>query len=364
MLKYCESKGIKVDYDSDTLLHIPHPIFVQVAKECQVYKTPLNLVKGDSKVRRNNAEELAELDYILSNNFIGKIINKSQIVNSYMWDCKFKNNDERLIDKLYDISSMLSSLSQIELDKAKKSFDNVSMPKELKNVNDTIFNGEEVIEFKFEETNEVDGLGNKKTIKKMVVPKFFEYVAQDNTYRNIRKFETPMDYLEEILDETRTRNRKGTKTIGTLLVKAKNLEGDVSRSKSLDYIYDICNKYNNRVNYLRLNKEINDNLKTILLKRYKEEAIEKLNNLNVNAKTIYTIINKCFGENKKDKNWSKMGMVVLSFLYNSKHKIKLLSAFKSENNLNEIILAKDTKGNIDIFGEKYIKVARREYINV
>lgn len=354
-------RGQGFDYDSDTLLHIPHKIFVEVARQCQVYKTPLNSVKGDSKIRRNNLEELAELDNILSNNFIGKIINKSQIVNSYMWDCKAKGKDKKLIDELYDISSMLSSLSQIELDKAKKSFDNVSMPKELKNINDMTFEGETVIGFNEEEMDELDNNGNKKKIKKMTVPKFFEYVAQDNTYRNLIKFETPMDYLEEILDESKTRNIRKTKRIGELMVKAKSIKGDISRTRHIEAIFDICNKYYSRTKYLMINKDMVDSFKSILRNKYKEEALEGLNKLNISGKTIYSVTSKCFGENI-DKNWSKMGMIVMMMLYNSKHKLKLLSVFKSENNMDEVILLKHDDGSINIFGDSYLKIKRRDVI--
>lgn len=358
-------RGQGFDYDSDTLLHIPHKLFVEVARDCQKYKTPLNAVKGDSKVRRNSLEELAELDDILSNNFIGKIINKSQIVNSYMWDCKAKGKSEELVNKLYDISSMLSSLSQIELDKAKKSFDNVSMPTELRNINDMQFEGESVINFLTEETGNVKPNGELEIVKKMIVPTFFKYVARCNTYRILEKFETPMDYLEEILDEfCKKRTVRKTKNIGELMVKAKTLEGDVVRREHHNKVYDLCLKYNSRINFLRMNDEMNDKLKKYMMKRYKEELLEGLNKINISAKTIYSIINKCFGENKKEQKWSKIGMIVLVFLHNSKHKLKLLTVFKNENNIDEEILFRSEEGDINIFGERYVKIKRKELINI
>lgn len=371
-------RGQGFDYDSDTLLHIPHKIFVEVAEQCQIYKTPLNLVKGDSKVRHNTLEELAELDDVLSNNFIGKIINKSQIINSYMWDCKSKKMDERLIQKLYDVSSMLSSLSQIELDKAKKSFDNISMTKELKKINDMKHNGKTIIDFNIEyltteiidnETGEItekpilDSKGNQKKIKKMIVPKFFEYVAQDNTYRNTIKFNTPMDYLEEILDECRTRSPRGTKTIGDIMVKAKSLDGDISRTRHLNSIYDPCKRYANKVSAMRMNKSFNEKTKAIIIKKQKDESVDNINKINISSKTIYTIFNKCFGEYYRDEKWSSIGMSVLMLIYESNHKIKLLSVFKNGNNKNENILIKNKEGDISIFGDIFKKIYRKNIIS-
>lgn len=370
-------RGQGFDYDSDTLLHIPHKTFVDVAEKCQMYKTPLNLVKGDSKIRHNTLDELAELDDVLSNNFIGKIINKSQIINSYMWNCKSKGMDEELIQKLYDISSMLSSLSQIELDKAKKSFDNISMTKELKNINDMKYKGKTIIDFDIEylfeekvdsETGEIIKVpklnvkGEQKKIKKMIVPKFFEYVAQDNTYRNTIKFNTPMDYLEEILDECRTRNPRGTKSIADIMIKSKNLEGDRSRTEHIERVYNSCKRYSNKINSLRMPScKLNASSKSIIRNNSKKECLNEITNINMNVKTIYSILQRTFGDNKEDE-WSKLGITILSLIYNTTHKIKLLCVFKNENNKNEKILIKSERGDINIFGQKYEIIKRKDII--
>ena len=42
-----------------------------------------------------------------------------------------KGKSKEIIDEFYQASSKLSSLSQIEIDKSKKVFDNVNMSKEL-----------------------------------------------------------------------------------------------------------------------------------------------------------------------------------------------------------------------------------------
>lgn len=372
-------RGQGFDYDSDTLLHIPNEIFVDVAKQCQIYKTPLNMVKGDSKKRHNNLNDLAELDDTLSNNFIGKIINKSQIINSYMWNCKHKKLDESLINKLYDTSSMLSSLSQIELDKAKKSFDNISMAKELKRINDMKHEDEYVIEFDIEylfeefidqstgevtETPILDKKGNQKVNKKMVVPKFFNFVAQDNTYRNLIYFETPMDYLEEIIDGNRVRNTRGSKSIGELIYKPNKLSGDRSRIEHIDKVYDICNEYNKKTISLRLPScTLSEKGKSIIYKKAKEDSINSISNINMSAKSIYAILQKCFGENKSEGKWIKIGVNLLMLIYNSKHKIKLLALFKNENNKNEKILIKNKLGEVKIFGESYTLDKRLNQIN-
>ena len=79
------------DTDSDVLLLIPDSILANKAKYCEEkFPTPINRVEGISKPRKNNMIELQKLDVILSDNYIGKIISLSQIINSYMNDGYFK----------------------------------------------------------------------------------------------------------------------------------------------------------------------------------------------------------------------------------------------------------------------------------
>ena len=351
-------RGQGYDYDSDALLLTSDITMVNVSKDCAKYPTPLNLVKGDKKERHNTMDDLAELDNVLSNNFIGKIINKSQIINSYMWDCKKKNMEKGLVDKLYDISSMLSSLSQIELDKAKKSFDNISMPKELKKVNDMVYKGKGVVEFEIEEKYD-EKTQKTKYVKRMIVPNFFGYVAEDNTYRILRKFETPMDYLQELIDENRIRNNRGKKDMCDLLVNAKSLSGARNSTEQHVNILNIITKCGKKINSCRMPSCIlNEKGKNTIIRKSKNEAIEELKKLKINQKTIYSIFQKCFGKNKKKDEWVKYGMLILNLLYHS-HQLNTLSVFKNKNNINESLLISNRKGNIDIFGYRYTLIGKK-----
>ncbi|WP_291566936.1 MULTISPECIES: hypothetical protein [unclassified Clostridium] len=338
-------RGQGLDFDSDTLLLIPNKTVVEVAKRCLIYPTPINLVKGDSKKRFNTNKELAKLDYVLSNNFIGKIINKSQIINSYMWNCKHNGADEGLVNKLYDISSMLSSLSQIELDKAKKSFDNISMAKELQKINNIEYNGEKLINI----LEELDEKGNK--IKKMIVPNFFGYVAADNTYRDLTKFETSMDYLQEILDLEKKSNRTYRKNIKDLLVKAKELEGVRNLTEQHENIFKIISKCGKKINSCNMPTcPLNSNGRATVIINSKKEAIQELSKLKINSKTILSILNKCFSKDKTQ--WSRYGMLTLNLLYNS-HTLETLTVFKSNDNNDTETLVIDKYGDINIFGVRY-----------
>ena len=97
----------------------------------------------------------------------------------------------------------------------------------------------------------------------------------------------------------------------------------------------------------------------MILRNKKEEAIKNISNISINAKTIFSILKKCFND-EKNNDWSKIGISTLNLLYNSSHKLKLLSVFKNVNNKNEIILLKSDDGDIDIFGRKYLSIKRCE----
>jgi len=90
------------DTDSDTILLIPNTILSDKAEYCEEnFATPINRVEGSSKPRKNNMIEIQKLDVILSNNYIGRIVNMSQIINSYLNDAISKGEPKEVIDELY-----------------------------------------------------------------------------------------------------------------------------------------------------------------------------------------------------------------------------------------------------------------------
>jgi hypothetical protein len=121
-------RGNSLDFDSDMALVVREKCILQRAKEVQISKfaTPVNNIKDDGKKPRyNTPESLADLDSTLSINKIGEIVNLSQVLNSYYWNEYYKGNeaDQELLDKIYEKVIVLAILSNIEIDKAKHTFD-------------------------------------------------------------------------------------------------------------------------------------------------------------------------------------------------------------------------------------------------
>lgn len=339
------------DTDSDTNLVMPHPILVDKAKYCEKnFATPINMVKGSSKPRKNNMIELQKLDVILSDNYIGKIVNMSQIINSYLNDAISKGKSKDIIDELYQASSRLSSMSQIEIDKSKKVFDNISMSKELNKMRQISY-------IKYGE-----GLDRfNKTVKKMIVPNFFNMISDFNEYRIFNTFDTPLDILQNVLlfkGASRIRGEKNKEFI-ELLIKPKELEGKCSY-ESVDAIFKIIEHCGKKINGLKIKTcTLNKTAKKTVERKSKQEAIKQLKVLNPNDSTILYILKQCF-EFKGKFNFKKYGFLTLNLLFSSK-KIQVLKCFKNNNmHMDEVLIKINDEYDYELFGNSYQKITRKQ----
>ncbi len=334
------------DTDSDTFILFPNPILYNKAKYCEDnFPTPINKVEGKSKLRKYNMDEICKLDVILSNNYIGKIINLSQIINSYLNEAIIKNKSEDVINEFYQASSKLSSLSQIEIDKSKKIFDNVKMGMELNKIRHI-----ESLRFISEE----DKYGN--LVDKMVVPNFFSMISDFNDYRIFEKFQTPLDILQDVLVFEGGSRLKGSKhkDLGSLLIKEYNGAYNKNSANAIFKVVELCGK---RINSLKVKTCIlNDKAKTTIQIKSKKQAISKLKKLKPSDATILFILKQCFDPEQEDFfNFKKYSMLTLNLLFMSKRK-QVLKCFVN-NDLNDNVLIKNFDNyNYILFGNRYKNV--------
>jgi len=344
------------DTDSDSILLIPDEILSTKAKYCEDnFLTPINRIEGVSKPRKNNMSELQKLDVILSDNYIGRIVNMSQIINSYLNDAISKNEKKDVIDELYNATSRLSSMSQIEIDKSKKVFDNISMSKELNKIRNI-----ECIRY-IEEEDKFNQMA-----KKMIVPMFFNMISDFNEYRIFEKFNTPLDTLQDVLvfDNAKYLKGKYNKEFGELLIQSKDLEGKISVN-SINAIYKIVSECGKKINSLKLKTcALNEKAKKTVEKKVKQDAIKKLKKLQSNESTILSVLKQSFGKVEDDNfGFKKYGMLTLNLLFSSK-KIEVLKCFHNKQECNDELLIKiKDKYNFNIFGNKYQKVTKKELYN-
>lgn len=140
------------DFDSDTVLITNNSIILEVGKRCMKFATPLNKIKGEkSNFNKYNPRDIAETDHIIAENAIGQVINLSQLFNSYYWDSELENKSKQELQIIYDQVSKLSSLSQVEIDRAKK-FITLDTGREMRKIVKTVFNEKELAELEKEGT--------------------------------------------------------------------------------------------------------------------------------------------------------------------------------------------------------------------
>ena len=331
------------DSDGDTLLLLPYEILVKKAKYCEEnFTTPINRVEGKFLPRKYVSNDICKLDIILSNNYIGKIINLSQIINSYMNNAIYENKPKEIIDELYQLSSKLSSLSQIEIDKSKKLYDNVNMFNELKKIRNN-----KLLEF-IEGEDRFD-----KVVQKMIVPKFFSMVSSYNDYRVFQKFNTPMDILWDVLvfeDGHKTKNKE----FGELLI-SPNEVGNFNHGQ-VEIIFNIISKCGSIINGLRhLSCKLSDLAKVNITKKEKEKAINELKKYKIRLHTVLNILRRCFKVTKDDFGFSKYALLTLNLLYRT-NKLEIIKCFKSKDmSGDEILVETDSNYEYNIFGKYYKK---------
>lgn len=344
------------DTDSDTILLISNNILSSKAKYCEEnFPTPINRIEGVSKPRKNNMIELQKLDVVLSENYIGRIVNMSQIINSYLNDAISKGEPKEITDELYQASSRLSSMSQIEIDKSKKIFDNISMNKELSKIRQLNY-------IRYVEENDKFG----QMARKMVVPRFFSMISDFNEYRIFEKFNTPLDILQDILvfeGGKRLKDDKNKEFI-ELLVKPKEFDDKYSKD-SANAIFKIISRSGMRINGLKLKTcTLNEKAKKTVEKNTKQNAIKELKKLQPSYSTILSILRQSFGEQESDNfGFKKYSMLTLNLLFTSK-KIEVLKCFQNKELSDEEFLIKIKKNyDYDLFGNKYQKITKKELYN-
>ena len=178
------------DYDSDVVLLSDNPKLLELAKICNSkYKICVNGLLAEKAKYMFNNHDMAVVDNKLSKSqrLIGEITNTAQHLMSLYWH-RLSNNENA--DDILRKINILTVLSGISIDLAKKLYDIDDIKKELAN-------------------NRI--AGDK--------PLFFEYVGQNKNIKNkVTKYNCPMDFLQEIIRPANAKRRFNI-DINDLLIK-------------------------------------------------------------------------------------------------------------------------------------------------
>lgn len=335
------------DYDSDTVLLTNNKILVSKAKESTKYPTPVNRVTADKTKRYYNNADMADVDYAISVNLIGDIINTSQKLNSYYWDLKFNNKEaigkekeilDKDLDELYSLISLCSSLSQIEIDKAKKFYD-IDMSEILDNIK-----GSKYV--------------YRDTQKKEIKPYFFKFQGtnktkkmRDNSKLVYQNLNTAMDYLEEIIDSIPRSKSSKNVNICELLVEKNSRK---SNRKQMQEIKEKVKDLNEKIKHIMALEDMDKREKIVIIEELKEDLVEELKDKKIITETVIALVKQAYKDGVKDNNEnSEYGLLLVSLLFKS-HPDIVLEAFK--DGVDKVKWLEECEcGEIVIWGKKYGK---------
>lgn len=238
------------DYDSDTMLITDDKFLIEAAEKYRDYfKVPVCNIESVGKLNQS----LSDLDYETSVNKIGEIVNLSQKLNSIIWDKLNKGESEEVLS-IYEDACKLAVLSGIEIDKAKRSYDSITVGKEL---------------------NELRKKYDKRN------PTFFKEIDKDN--KGIKKeyvfYDTAMDYIYELVKKIHFRD--GREQYSLYRSISSGLAYDISSGNATEYrhkdkIVKIIDESKARVNrmYMEL-RNSDEQEREVIYDRIKEEKKER-----------------------------------------------------------------------------------------
>lgn len=209
------------DYDSDTILLFDDNTLLSVAKIVYgKYKVCVNQVESSKKIYAINNKDMAVIDNELSKSqrFIGRTVNVGQLCMSRYWHIKNTTKDTEDLQSLLKKVNVITVLSGICIDLAKKMFD-IDINKEIKYISES----KELIEKK---------------------PLFWKYVSQNGKIQTCM-YECPMDHLFLAMEKGESANHRKAKAISINEVITETDKKTVNRKqakKIIEYVETMCSK--------------------------------------------------------------------------------------------------------------------------
>ena len=370
------------DYDSDTILLTNDSVIVDAArKEENKFLVPVSNIDelNDDDIDELNDDDsekltrrLVNLDHTSSNNSIGEIVNKSQKLNSHLWDEANKNHK---IDDIYKDICKLAVFSGIEIDSAKKTYVNdandimpkldndynLKYPKFFKDIYDktcekykAVFDGEIDNNLSYKEKMDYINDKKKENVKN----------AKDE-FNNLSKFyETAMEYVYEYpkkisLKKNKLKDLENIKYIDLFYLEKTNAGGSYyEKAKAIMSIFEMNSLlYSTKIKAISMNKD-NKGLVSLLIQDKRqifEATTNEIKSLLIPnqkngliKKTLYLVLKLL--DNSNDNKAVFFGMDIL---LNIDEVCQLL-----KNNGVKNYLKESSKGDIELYYFKYQNIAK------
>lgn len=286
------------DYDSDTVLLIKDNHLLKINKSLiGKYDICVNQVKSSKKQYNVCNEDMAIIDCELSNSqkYIGRTVNVGQLCMSRYWDLIHEGKSENDLSDLMKKIDVVTVLSGICIDLAKKMFD-ININKEIEHINRTK-------ELKIEK------------------PLFWKYVSQDGNIKTT-KYNCPMDFLFDEMTYLNPADYRKDIEFEKLLVKL-GTRGYIfeQEQKILSYVENMVSKINNtyasNITDEEKDRRVDDAIK------YCKFYVEKLN---VNKETMYSLLSKLSNDSIRKNMREKIATRLMEVLYSTQKSV-FLGAF-------------------------------------
>jgi hypothetical protein len=321
-----------MDMDSDTMLITDNPILIKAGlRNYDKFLVPTNLINPEKKKVEYTAKNLADLDNDTSENYIGQIINFSQVLNSYYWHC-MNNGIEIDFDDLYKDICQLDCMSGVEIDKAKKDFGT------LKNA------------------NELPKMRNK--YKNLQYPAWLDWIGAKSSSmhiskKNQMKFDCTMQYLFDCIGKYPIKHRKYKDTDKEYIIKMSRIykcDDYKVNQKALASIEELCNKMvSANANRSRINHN-EDDIESQYCFDYEQFACAMRRYRTVGKGTCHKIITMLEDDNYKDQKQKWFYALKGLLEVNCQPLIKLLD---DERGYTNVLKRAYGDYQYEIFGTKY-----------
>ena len=308
------------DYDSDAMLITDDKLLVEAAeKHKEYFKVPVCGIPSMSK----NGQTLAELDHDTSENKIGEIVNLSQKLNSIIWN---EIHHGAPIDKILDIYNdvcKLAVLSGLEIDKAKRAYDNVNVGKELSAL-------------------------RKKYNRP--APTFFKEI--DEKGKEYEFYDTAMDYIYQAVKKFNFQKGKKQKVEHmpiSWVVGDKTTSDNATDYRHRDKIIEICEEYRTRIDRLYMELRIaDDQEREVLYDRIAEEKAERDRQVSkwLTSSNVLIFVVRHYEKNRPS-DWRIYAPIVNASQFRD---------FINSDAGNEWYVEEDENGAYEAYGKKFTKM--------
>ena len=237
------------DYDSDSMLITDDKLLVESAERYkEQFKVPVCGISSMSK----SGQTLSELDHDTSENKIGEIVNLSQKLNSIIWNEMHDGAPNEKILDIYNDVCKLAVLSGLEIDKAKRAYDNVNVGKELSAL-------------------------RKKYNRP--APIFFKEIDEKGKENEYEFYDTAMDYIYQAVKKFNfQKGKRKTKECIPIswVIGGKTTSDNATDYRHRDKIIEICEEYRTRIDRLYMElRTADDQEREVIYDRIAEEKDER-----------------------------------------------------------------------------------------